>query len=88
MVSDHFSATELPLVAAELPAATRLAVDLLEIIRNLRIDAWEITALLRQDPALVARIIRITNGAIHVKAEHIEALTAAALSAQASHDFR
>jgi HD-like signal output (HDOD) protein len=69
MVSTHVSAAELILVAAELPAAPRLAVELGQAIRNPHIDAREITALLRQDPALVARLIRIANSAVYARAE-------------------
>lgn len=69
MVSTHVSATELILVAAELPAAPRLAVELGQAIRNPKVDSREITTLLRQDPALVARLIRIANSAVYARAE-------------------
>lgn len=69
MVSAHISEIQLIQVAAELPAAPRLAVELGQAIRNPRIDAREITALLRQDPALVARLIRIANSAVYARAE-------------------
>jgi error-prone DNA polymerase len=42
-----------------------------------------------QEPALrITGKLQNQHGVIHVKAEQIEALTAAALPAQASHDFR
>jgi HD-like signal output (HDOD) protein len=69
MVSTFISETELLRVAAELPAAPRLAVELGQAIRNPRVNSKEITALLRQDPALVARLIRIANGVVYGRAE-------------------
>lgn len=56
-------------VAADLPAAPRLAVELGQAIRNPRVDAREVTALLRQDPALVSRLLRIANSAVYARAE-------------------
>jgi HD-like signal output (HDOD) protein len=69
MVTANVSESELIQVAAELPAAPRLAVELGQAIRNPRVDSREITALLRQDPALVARLIRIANSALYARAE-------------------
>ena len=57
------------LVAQELPAAPRLLVELSQVIRHPRVDAAEITALLRQDPSLVARLIRMANSAVYGRAE-------------------
>jgi len=57
------------LVAEELPAAPRLLVELGQVIRNPNVDSAEVTALLRQDTALVARLIRIANSAVYARAE-------------------
>ena len=66
---DKITEAELIQVATELPAAPRLTVELGQAIRNPRVDSREITVLLRQDPALVARLIRIANSAVYARAE-------------------
>jgi HD-like signal output (HDOD) protein len=69
MVASSFSETELIQVAQELPSAPRLLVELGQLIRNPLTDSREVVALLRQDPALVARIIRMANSAAYSRAE-------------------
>ncbi len=69
MVSSAFSNEELIMVAQDLPAAPRLLVGLGQAIRNPHVSSDEITALLRQDPALVARLIRMANSAVYGRAE-------------------
>lgn len=69
MVASTFSDAELIQVAQELPAAPRLLVELGQLIRDVRTDSREVVALLRQDPALVARIIRMANSAAYARAE-------------------
>lgn len=69
MVASTFSDSELIHVAQELPAAPRLLVELGQMIRNSRTDSRDVVALLRQDPGLVARIIRMANSAAYARAE-------------------
>ena len=69
MIATSFSDTELIRIAQELPAAPRLLVELGQLIRNPRTDSRDVVALLRQDPALVARIIRMANSAAYARAE-------------------
>jgi len=69
MVASVFSDTELIQIAQELPAAPRLLVELGQLIRNARTDSREVVALLRQDPSLVARILRMANSAAYARAE-------------------
>jgi len=69
MVIAAFSGAELIQVAQELPAAPRLLVELGQLIRQPQVDAAEITALLRQDPTLVARLIRMANSPVYGRAE-------------------
>jgi HD-like signal output (HDOD) protein len=69
MVASTFSDSELIQVAQELPAAPRLLVELGQMIRNSRTDSRDVVALLRQDPGLVARIIRMANSAAYARAE-------------------
>ncbi len=69
MVSSSFSETELILVAQELPASPRLLVELGQAIRNPRTDANDVVALLRQDAALVSRLIRMANSPVYARAE-------------------
>jgi HD-like signal output (HDOD) protein len=69
MVASTFSDSELIHVAQELPAAPRLLVELGQMIRNSHTDSRDVVALLRQDPGLVARIIRMANSAAYARAE-------------------
>lgn len=65
---------ELIEVAQGLPAAARLLVELGQLIRNPSVDTRDITAVLRRDPALVSRLIRIANGAVYARAEPASSL--------------
>ena len=67
MVSSVFSHAELIQAAQDLPAAPRLLVELGQAIRNPWIHSDEVTALLRQDAALVARLIRMANSAVYAR---------------------
>jgi len=69
MIAPAFSETELRLVAQELPAAPRLLVEIGQLFRRPCVDVTDITALLRQDTALVARLIRMANSAVYARAE-------------------
>lgn len=69
MVSLTFSDAEVFQVAQELPVAPRLLVELGQLIRNPNTDSADVTALLRQDPSLVSRIIRMANSAVYSRAE-------------------
>jgi HD-like signal output (HDOD) protein len=69
MVAPSISDADFVRVAQDLPAAPRLLVELGQAIRNPSVDAREITALLRQDAALVARLIRMANSAAYARVE-------------------
>lgn len=69
MVSTSISDADLVRVAQDLPAAPRLLVELGQLIRDPRVDSREVVALLRQDPALVARLICMANSAAYGRAE-------------------
>jgi len=69
MLASPFSEADLLQVTEELPAAPRLLVELGQIIRNPQVDSEQITALLRQDSAMVSRIIRMANSAVYARAE-------------------
>jgi len=69
MVSCSFSETEFILVAQELPASPRLLIELGQVIRNPQADSREVVALLRQDGALVSRLIRMANSPVYARAE-------------------
>jgi HD-like signal output (HDOD) protein len=69
MTVTTLSEAELLQAAQELPAAPRLLVELGQAIRNPAVDAHEVTALLRQDPSLVSRLIRMANSALYARAE-------------------
>lgn len=55
--------------AETLPSAPRLLVELDRLFRHPYLDVAEITSLLRQDPALVARIIGIANSTVYAREE-------------------
>ena len=57
-----------------LPVAPRLLVDLGQALRHSRTHSSEITALLRQDTSLVARIIAMANGAAYGREEPVGSL--------------
>jgi len=69
MVVPSFLDADLIRVAQDLPVGPRLLVELGQAIRNPRIDARDVVALLRQDSSLVARIIRMANSAAYARAE-------------------
>jgi HD-like signal output (HDOD) protein len=69
MIALSFSDAELIHVAQELPSAPRLLVELGPLIRNTRTDSRDVVALLRRDPGLVARILRMANSAAYGRAE-------------------
>jgi len=69
MVACSYSETEFILVAQELPASPRLLIELGQVIRNPQADSREVVALLRQDGALVSRLIRMANSPVYARAE-------------------
>lgn len=69
MVPATFSYSDLIEVAQQLPTAPRLLAELGPMIQNYRTDAHEVVALLRRDPGLVARILRMANSAAYGRAE-------------------
>ena len=69
MVSSSFTETEFILVAQELPASPRLLVELGQAIRNPDVDSADVVALLRQDAALVSRLIRMANSPVYAREE-------------------
>lgn len=69
MVLPAFTDKELVEVAQDLPSGPRLVVELGQVIRNPQAEAGEITALLRQDASLVARIIRMANSPFYARSE-------------------
>jgi HD-like signal output (HDOD) protein len=65
---------ELIEVAQGLPAAARLLVELGQLIRNPAAETRDVTAVLRRDPALVSRLIRLANGSVYARAEPASSL--------------
>ena len=76
MVSD----AEIQKVAEKLPTAPRLLVELGQVIHNPNVDSEEVVALLRQDPPLVAQIIRMANSAVYSPVEPVGSLERAVMS--------
>jgi HD-like signal output (HDOD) protein len=69
MVQTPISTEGLICVAQDLPAGPRLLVELGQIIRDPRVDAADVIALLRRDASLVARILRMANSAAYARPE-------------------
>jgi len=71
MVLSPPSNAELVQVAAKLPTAPRLLVELGQLMHHPRTEAEDIVALLRQDASLVAQIIRMSNSAAYAPANPV-----------------
>lgn len=74
MLSFAISDEELQRIAAKLPTAPRLLVELGHLMHDPRSDAEDIVSLLRQDPPLVAQIIRMANSAAYAPSEPVGSL--------------
>lgn len=74
MVSLQLSEQELQRVAEKLPTAPRLFVELGQKLHNPFVESEEVVAILRQDPPLVAQIIRMANSAAYAPAERVGSL--------------
>lgn len=61
------SPAELIEAAKELPSAPQLLIDLGIVINDPSSDAEDVTKLLKQDPALAARLIRMANSAVYAR---------------------
>jgi len=61
-------------VAARLPTAPRLLVELGQLMNDPAADATDVVGLLRRDPPLVAQVIRISNSAAYCPSEPIGSL--------------
>lgn len=74
MISTIVSEQELQAVAARLPTAPRLLVELGQLMNDPAADATDVVGLLRRDPPLVAQVIRISNSAAYCPSEPIGSL--------------
>lgn len=68
---------ELIAAAQELPGAPRLLVALGELVNSPTTDAAEITEVLKQDPALAARLIRMANSAAYARSVPVSSIDGA-----------
>lgn len=71
MTVSRVSDAEIINAAKELPGAPRLLVELGILVNNPSTDAAEVTELLKQDPSLAARIIRMANSAAYGRSEPV-----------------
>lgn len=71
MITHRVSDQDLINAAKELPGAPRLLIELGLLINDPSTDATEVTDLLKQDPSLAARLIRIANSAVYARAEPV-----------------
>lgn len=74
MITTTVSEQELQAVAARLPTAPRLLVELGQLMNDPAADATDVVGLLRRDPPLVAQVIRISNSAAYCPSEPIGSL--------------
>lgn len=74
MTSLSVSERDLETVAARLPTAPRLLVELGQLMHSPHTEADEAVGLLRRDPPLVAQIIRMANSAAYAPSEPIGSL--------------
>jgi len=71
MVSLCPTDADLLAVAEKLPTAPRLLVEVGHLMHNPRIDSEEVVNVLRQDPQLVAQIVRMANSAAFSPSEPV-----------------
>lgn len=74
MLSIALNDEELVRVAAKLPTAPRILVEVGELLNDPGVDADDMIDLLRRDPALVAQVIRMANSAAFAPSEPIASL--------------
>lgn len=67
MLLTRVSHAELIEAAKELPTAPRLLGELGILVNDPNTDASDVTELLKQDPAIAARLIRIANSAVYAR---------------------
>ena len=77
MTASRVSDAEIINAAQELPGAPRLLVELGILVNNPSTDASEVTELLKRDPSLAARIIRMANSAAYGRAEPVSSVESA-----------
>lgn len=66
-------------LAQQLPAGPRLLAELGRLVRDPATDAEDVVRLLRRDPTLVARLLRMANSASYAVAEPIASIEQAVL---------
>ncbi len=71
MLQSPVSPAELIAAAKELPGAPRLLIELGTLVNDPGTDAREVTELLKQDPALASRLIRMANSSVYARAEPV-----------------
>lgn len=74
----RFSVEDLLRVAQAFPATPRIMADLGRLLRNPNADLKEITAHLKHDSALAARLLRIANSAAFAQSEPVASIEDAA----------
>jgi HD-like signal output (HDOD) protein len=74
MFTCSFSDAEILAVAEKLPTAPRLLVELSELMNDPDVESESIVGLLRQDPPLVAQIVRMANSAAYAPSQPVGSL--------------
>ena len=74
MVISHPSEADLQKIAAKLPTAPRLLVELGQLMHQPHAEAGDVISLLRRDTALVAQLIRMANSAVYAPSEPVGSL--------------
>lgn len=80
MSAESIPETELAALAAQLPASPRLLAELAPRLQQIEVPLADVTALLRRDAGLTARLIAVANSAAYARAEPATSLEDAVAS--------
>jgi HD-like signal output (HDOD) protein len=67
MLLNQASSAELIAAANELPTAPRLLIELGILLNDANTDSHDVTELLKRDPAIAARLIRLANSVVYAR---------------------
>ncbi len=77
MLLTHIFPADVLEAAKELPGSPRLLIDLGILLRNPGTDTEDVTELIKQDPALAARLMRMANSAIYARTVPVSSIEGA-----------